>query len=464
MFRLSGRALRHSALVGLVCGVCLFGAQGADATTFDATLAVTVREPTPTVHWTVRLTLQINGASHESLFAIFPPGWEFAPDAEVPDLSERGSGGGDWEWTMSLPCRSYYGHGYSLQDASTDVTNTIDFFDALGDDDGDGWLNGVARYPAFLNTLFPGLKPRARLWGDNLEGVNETVLQLLVFEPGTEFPGGVRFDPALGTPVAIVVQDPTQRILLPKLPIRGRCFPFYLSLRFPDVTRDEWLTPANESVVSLVRPAGPVGDEFRIFTRSERDADDDTWVNHLDFCPLTPNPYPEWNPFDLMPDADLDFLPDACDPDPAPSKRYDEDADGLSNLIDNCRLDANPEQVDGDRDDIGDACDPDPVVPTGHYHETCVVASAVMEASRPDLPPSPGRAVTDCLQPAPTPTPSPAPTASPTPAPTMAPGALPGTGGGGGRGGGWRLALVAAGALLAAGGVLWRGRRRRYKR
>jgi Zn-dependent metalloprotease len=52
-----------------------------------------------------------------------------------------------------------------------------------------------------------------------------------------------------------------------------------------------------------------------------------------------------------FPDSDCDGVDDGSD--------LDNDGDGVSNSIDNCRLVSNPRQTDTDHDGLGDACDPD---------------------------------------------------------------------------------------------------------
>jgi uncharacterized delta-60 repeat protein len=59
------------------------------------------------------------------------------------------------------------------------------------------------------------------------------------------------------------------------------------------------------------------------------------------------------------PDADGDFLTDACDSEPSDGPDADADGDGIGNIGDNCPLVADATQADGDGDGEGDACDQD---------------------------------------------------------------------------------------------------------
>ncbi|MBT8149703.1 MAG: thrombospondin type 3 repeat-containing protein, partial [Gammaproteobacteria bacterium] len=73
------------------------------------------------------------------------------------------------------------------------------------------------------------------------------------------------------------------------------------------------------------------------------DVDADGFQNSLDNCPVNANPD--------QANMDNDNYGDKCD--------ADIDGDSFVNDIDNCPLVANTNQADLDNDDIGDACDGD---------------------------------------------------------------------------------------------------------
>jgi len=103
---------------------------------------------------------------------------------------------------------------------------------------------------------------------------------------------------------------------------------------------------------------------------SDADTDGDGLPNGADNCPTVFNPV---RPMDagVQADGDSDGRGDACDvcpntafstvcerPDPD-----DFDGDGVLNATDNCRSDANADQLDGDGDGLGDVCDACPAYP-----------------------------------------------------------------------------------------------------
>jgi RHS repeat-associated protein len=73
------------------------------------------------------------------------------------------------------------------------------------------------------------------------------------------------------------------------------------------------------------------------------DSDGDGVSDDVDNCPNDPNPE--------QTDTDSDTQGDACDP--------DDDGDGVVDTLDNCPLTANPDQLDTDGDTMGNACDAD---------------------------------------------------------------------------------------------------------
>jgi len=105
---------------------------------------------------------------------------------------------------------------------------------------------------------------------------------------------------------------------------------------------------------------------FTVLSAGQRDADDDSYENSLDTCPLAPN---TGNPREnISGDGDGDGLDVACDPNDDPAAgggNSDEDGDGYANRQDNCPLKPNGQDLDNQEDDdfdqIGNACDTDPL-------------------------------------------------------------------------------------------------------
>lgn len=76
------------------------------------------------------------------------------------------------------------------------------------------------------------------------------------------------------------------------------------------------------------------------------DADGDGVADAIDNCPLNANPD--------QADSDADGVGDVCDP---CSAGADADDDGICDDVDNCVGIANPDQLDDDNDGLGDVCD-----------------------------------------------------------------------------------------------------------
>jgi hypothetical protein len=110
----------------------------------------------------------------------------------------------------------------------------------------------------------------------------------------------------------------------------------------------------------------PDADGDRSPDTCDPDDDNDTVPDSIDNCPLNANPD--------QADTDGDGVADVCDncalvfnPDQADSNgdgignacNPDFDGDGIENPMDNCPLVYNPSQTDSDDDGIGDACDTD---------------------------------------------------------------------------------------------------------
>lgn len=81
------------------------------------------------------------------------------------------------------------------------------------------------------------------------------------------------------------------------------------------------------------------------------DDDNDGVADNIDNCPLNANPD--------QADADGDGIGNTCDANLNDGPKGDQDGDGVTNNVDNCPNVANAGQADFDKDGLGDACDPD---------------------------------------------------------------------------------------------------------
>ena len=383
------------------------------AISFNPDSSVTLADPTPdansdlvtefcvgdvlSIHDPLCADSLVEDSNFGGVITFINPAFTVAADADVPDgalVAQLTS-----EATLGLlnnACDSKILVGFDLMDATTDKSNMIDplppgevdVLRPLVDLDGDGLEIAVKRYPSFLETLFPGITPRARQFGwTTVTGVTDAItLNFLIFEPGTdlrseELPEVPPLDPALGFPNVVILNDPTAPPA--QSVISDFCSPLYSKTTTFGLTKDNPQTSANEGGVAYrTNPSSAGTYSITVFAASQRDADGDGIENGLDPCPLTPDP--DWNPRQTMVptgipgDADADGLPDTCDPNPsspsplAPNEcpggntGRDEDQDCFSNRQDNCPLDPNPgataapKAPDEDGDGIGDGCDPNP--------------------------------------------------------------------------------------------------------
>ena len=326
---------------------------------------------------------------------------------------------------------------FTLRDATTDTSNTFTYdpdTEPISDADwpgydvlGSGNERGVDQYPAFLNTLFPGITPRARYWGHAYiaTAVTHVALQFLVFDPGTNLPGLPSFDESWGYPSVTVLNDPTATL-------------------GPSSITDFCTTLISDNTVFGTAAGIPIRTNpqyggtyvFRSWSRGLPDADGDGMENDIDTCPFDVNDGDIRCLVGQPCDGDegetplRDGIDSACDPGPlspcGPGPEDDADArdcdnDGYENRGDNCPLDANgpaqDNQADGDEDSIGDACDgPGGSSPTRTIEEEIEIEGP----APPEGTATPAPTVVGTGTPTPTPAPGEAtatPTATPPPGP-----------------------------------------------
>lgn len=379
-------------------GVIAGARDQAYATSFSPTYNVTVNDTSVSANSNIFVEYELDSpdALESTHVSFLPAGFGVADDSAVLNGARVGSiSVTATESENNGACSQFPFFGYDLFDATTDTGNVLGnspsipdpLWPGFADIDANNLVDAIDKYPAFLNTLFSGLTPRARSfgWVDSSIGTINRVVNVLVFDPGTDLPGMGVVDPALGYPVVAVIQDPTAPAQ--PSPITDQCSLFRYTRQDRGVTLDNFSTVPDEGGAAYRTNPGSDGTyTFLDYGMSFRDLDDDGIENQLDTCAFDSTP--AWDPrtSDPVNDFDGDGIPgrddvaqageqllpgSGCDPTPLTADP-DPDVDGYTNRQDNCPLTANAAQSDVDGDGIGDACDVVVTAPDGHLHEACV--------------------------------------------------------------------------------------------
>jgi hypothetical protein len=285
-----------------------------------------------------------------------PPEWGVAQTSDAPI--------GAWVGTlaaqstiglMNNPCFTNLQPVFNLLNCTIEKSPTVTYdeqFDNMGT-----LADGCTNWPDFLDTLFPGMTPRARMGGFTFLSGNYLSLNFLIFEPGTPLPaafGNISPPADKGYIAVSVLNDPTAP-LVPGL-ITDMCPPLGTTTTYYGLSKNNPLTTGvdESGAVWRTNPECPGTYTFDAYVASIRDVDGDGIDNKLDTCPLIANAGDPTVAYSG--DLDGDGLDNACDP---TQNTYgdDPDSDSYPNFQDNCPLVPNGGQEDGDLDGIGDACD-----------------------------------------------------------------------------------------------------------
>jgi hypothetical protein len=417
--------------VGIAALLFLHGSAKADPPFPIPEPTIEVSDPDCLANADIERTFDVDdpppAATYQNWVSFTPADWGVATADDVPIGAIVGQH--ERDVTLSLinsPCTSALDVSFTLMNCTVDKSETVDF---------DGQFanmltvaDGCTKWPQFLDNLFPGLTPRARMAGFTFLSGVDLSLNVLIFEPGTSLPTpGLppSFPPERGYISVSVLNDPSAP-LVPDL-MTGLCL--------VSATTDYGLTHDNPSTAEdesgypwRANPECAGTYTFYDYVSSIPDADGDGLDNDLDTCPHIAGDG----------DDDGDGLDNACDPTPD-DPDIDPDSDGFPNPHDNCPLVWNDDQQDSDHDSIGDACDQDdwnndgdtddPGEPTGFDPDTPdgdiaeVWLEADVEISGPSCCPeetaTPTPTVSAEATPTPTATETVEPEATPTPTETV---------------------------------------------
>jgi len=368
--------IRPLAALAVLLAVVVVVAQWDTArATYDPTMSVDISdaEAGANADVTTTVTIPAPGVNFDVMIVFTPPEFDMgAADiplgAHVADLDSNATLG-----LLNNACITALPVSFTMMAATTNTADTVIFDDGFADLDGNTLPDGVDKYPDFLNTMYPGITPLSRSYGQASVAGTPVSMNQVTFAPGTTLHGQA-FDASLGYGSVSVLNDPTAE--LEPGSITDFCTPRATTATVFGITEDNPATAADESgFVGRTNPALADDCTFTTFSRSQGDADGDDIENDLDTCPFDVN---EGDPRVAgSGDPDNDGLDNACDPEPDVADT-DWDGDIYLNRGDNCPLVYNPGNADSDGDRIGDACDPHPDTVDGEGIDVTLTATVTI--------------------------------------------------------------------------------------
>ena len=252
----------------------LFASAGsrADGSSFNPSFSVTLaaygdHSPTDVVY---SLSLLAPDAMPSDMTSFTPDTWTIASDAEVPDGALVGVMAG----TVSLgligsACNQGLPVSFDLWDATTSQAVLVNHVAGHQDGNGNMLMDAVELYPSRLMSVFPGVTPHARYYGQSIIAGVPNAVHVLVYAPGQ----------LLGAPsdnfAEVVIIDLWDPASMRPMAITDWCTPLSLRRTMLGISLDNEETPANEGA-RLLRASGTAGaDVFMYSLKSLGDADGD---------------------------------------------------------------------------------------------------------------------------------------------------------------------------------------------
>jgi hypothetical protein len=192
LFGLSGDVSATTIKLNYATAADCGGADDSEGTTADnSCTAGTAKNLNSTADVETIFDIKVGHSNYANTRTVLAsPAFNIAMDASIPNGAFIGNL--TTLATLSLlnaPCVSAIPVTIPFFDATTDVTNTIDWTgdgsNLTVDTDGNGLADGIDKYPSFLNIMFNSQKPLARYYGYTVAtGTVPTQLNFVIFAPG----------------------------------------------------------------------------------------------------------------------------------------------------------------------------------------------------------------------------------------------------------------------------------------